>query len=319
MNNEMKTNGLPNVSIIIPAYNHADYLRQSIDSVLAQDYTNLELIVIDDGSTDNTVEVLKELGNDFIWESQANEGQSNTLNKGWDLAKGDILAYLSADDVLEPNAVTAAVSALQKYPDVVATYCDFKLLDSASRLVRVVKTPEYSYEKMLTTVSCPIGPGAFFRRSAYLKSGPWNPTFKQMPDYDFWLRLGLHGGIIRLPQVLAGFRVHEGSQTYSIASPQRAEESVQIVTNLINDKLATDLELDIKQRALASANLVSAQLHLRAGRPGSALDNIRKAWRHSPSCVFALRTLRLLFNSLINRLAHRLLSHMRNLVEPRQK
>lgn len=301
----------PLVSLVIPAYNHAVYLPEAVRSVLAQDYPRLELIVIDDGSTDNTTEVLSELGAGFYWESQINIGQSRTLTRGWSLSQGDILGYLSADDILEPSAVRTSVEAFIANPDVVATYCDFNLIDPQSRRVRMVQLPEYSYDHMLSQVSCPIGPGAFFLRSAYLQSGPWNPVYRQMPDYDFWLRLGLYGRFLHLPLVLAGFRVHEDSQTYSMTSPERAAEPVLIVTGLLNESAAKNLDPGLKECAMASANLVSAQLHLRACRFSSAFLRIRQALRYSIKTVFTWRTLRMLSNAAINRTAHRLLWKVR--------
>ena len=300
-------NVIPLVSLVIPAFNHAAYLPEAVRSVLAQDYPRIELIVIDDGSTDNTLQVLSGIGSDFYWESQSNMGQSRTLTHGWSLANGDILGYLSADDVLEPGAVSIAVAALMATPDVVATYCDFYLIDPQSRRIRTVELPEYSYELMLTQVKCPIGPGAFFRRSAYLQSGPWNPDYRQMPDYDFWLRLGLQGLFLHLPQVLAGFRIHEGSQTYSMATPERAAEPVLIISDLLKESAAIHLGAGLKKCALSSANLVSAQLHLRAGRISCAFCCIRQAFQFSTRTVLAPRTLRMLFNAAINRIAHRML------------
>jgi glycosyltransferase involved in cell wall biosynthesis len=91
-------NNTPLVSIVVPAYNHADYLKECIESILAQDYPRVELIVLNDGSTDMTPAILLAYGDRFRWENQANMGQSATLNKGWAMASGDILAYLSADD-----------------------------------------------------------------------------------------------------------------------------------------------------------------------------------------------------------------------------
>jgi glycosyltransferase involved in cell wall biosynthesis len=121
---------LPKVSIVIPAYNHANYLDAAIQSVLKQDYPNIELIVLDDGSTDNTHQVLESYGNQFYWETQKNMGQANTLNKGWRMAKGDILAYLSADDVLLPQATSDSVKCLLANPRSVLCYGDFELIDS---------------------------------------------------------------------------------------------------------------------------------------------------------------------------------------------
>ena len=107
----------PKVSIVIPAYNHGNYLKSAIESVLNQTYQNIELIVIDDGSSDNTIEVLKNTKGNFKWFSQQNLGQSLTLTKGWKLARGEILGYLSADDILLSNAVEISISALNNNPN----------------------------------------------------------------------------------------------------------------------------------------------------------------------------------------------------------
>ena len=304
---------LPLVSIVIPAFNHADYLEEAIDSVLAQNYQNLELIVINDGSTDHTHDLLNTIQGDFYWESQDNIGQSQTLNRGWEMSGGDILAYLSADDVLAPDAVSASVAALSANPNAIAVYCDFNLLDPGSRIVKTIKLPEFDYDTMLKRVWCPIGPGAFFYREAYLKAGNWNPALQEMPDYDFWLRLGLFGQFQHLPKVLAGFRVHESSTSFSISTPQRANEPVLVISNLLHQPEAKSFDKALKSTAMASANMVSAQLHLRAGRFSEALRNIKQAWRCSKVTLLAPRTLHLIANALFKRTWYKLLWTMRNI------
>jgi glycosyltransferase involved in cell wall biosynthesis len=305
--NKMMREDFPLVTLVIPAYNHAKYLKESIDSILSQDYPKIELVVINDGSTDDTEKILSNFNSQFYWETQKNIGQSRTLARGWEIAKGEILGYLSADDVLEPTAVSNSVAVLMKQPDVVATYCDFNLIDPQSRLIRRVNLTEFSYIKMFTDVSCPVGPGALFRRAAYLQAGPWNPSYRQMPDYDFWLRLGLYGKFIHLPLVLAGFRVHDGSQTYSISPTDWADEPIQIISAMFDKNVLNNINPKIFGHAMASANLVSAQLHLRSGRYRISLVCIVRAFRHSISKTFSFRMLRLLLNAIFNRLSHRIL------------
>lgn len=161
----------PLVSLVIPAYNHGSFVAEAVRSVLALDHPAIELIVLDDGSTDDTSEVLASLGGGFRWERQPNEGQARTLEKGWRLAQGEVLGYLSADDVLAPSAVRESVAELTKHTGAVAAYCDFNLIDRESRFVRRVATPDFNYREMLLKITCPPGPGAFFRRSAYESAG----------------------------------------------------------------------------------------------------------------------------------------------------
>jgi glycosyltransferase involved in cell wall biosynthesis len=304
---------MPLVSIVIPAYNHARYLEHAIASVLSQSYPAVEMIVLDDGSTDDTRAVLANFGGKFYWESHPNIGQAATLNKGWTMCKGEILGYLSADDILLPNAVSEAVEVFGAKPNVSATYCDFNLIDPESRVVRRVTTPEYSYKDMLLSVKCPPGPGALFRRAAYTVAGPWDTSLRQMPDYDFWLRLGLVGRFVRIPKVLAGFRVHESSQTFACADSSRSMEPVAIVSKLF-DNMRVPAELrKLKGHALSNAHMIVAQLHIRSGRFHMGLASARTATLlHWPNVV-SPRFVRMLLNALFNRAFHKLMWFVRRL------
>jgi glycosyltransferase involved in cell wall biosynthesis len=301
----------PLVSIVIPTYNHASHLSQAIDSVLAQDYQNIELIVLDDGSTDNTREVLEGYKNKFHWETQKNMGQSSTLNKGWEMARGEILAYLSADDLLLPQAVSKSVQCLLDNPDAVLSYCDFDLIDPDSRVVRRVTAPEYDYMEMVTKFICAPSAGAFFWRSAFQKTGGWNPKIHRFPDYDCWLRLGLHGRFVHIHESLAAFRVHEGSQSFSETPVERAEEAIKVMTNFYSLPNLSEEVLSAKNKAMGNAHLLVAQLHLRAGRFVGAFREIGAAARLAPLSLFTIRFMRMFINGLFNRYVHKLLWSLR--------
>src|SRR5467141_3012420 len=121
------TNSNPLVSIVIPCYNQGRYLQQAIESVLSQEYSRIELIVLDDGSMDDTRAVLARYAGKFHHEAHANMGQARTLNKGWGMSKGEFLSYLAADDFLLPGAVRTSVEKLVASPRIVLTYCDFNV------------------------------------------------------------------------------------------------------------------------------------------------------------------------------------------------
>lgn len=303
----------PLVSIVIPAYNHGGYVEEAVRSVLGQDYPNIELIVIDDGSTDETSSVLDRVPGTFTRLTQQNQGQAKTLKNGWELAKGDFIGYLSADDTLAPSAIRKSVAALTVHGNAVVSYCDFNLIDPKSRVIRSVKLRDFDYIDMLTRVSCPIGPGAIFHRDAYNATGSWNSAYRQMPDFDFWLRLGLHGSFIHISESLANFRVHPGSQTYSQTNVERANEPVKIVTMFFCNQTLPPAIVECRAIALSSAYLVSAQLHLRAGRVRLAMENFSFAFAHSAHSALSLRSLRLLFNAIFNRAGHRVVSYFKSL------
>jgi len=297
---------LPYVSIVVPAYNQENYLDETIQSILHQDYKLIELIVLDDGSQDNTKKILQKYDHQFYYASHTNMGQANTLNKGWYKARGEILSYLSADDLLMPNSVSTAVQYLNEYPDIVLTYCDFNLIDPNSKIIRKVSAPNFDYLEMVKRLICQPGPGVFFRKRAFNRTGGWNPEFRQMPDYDYWLRLGLNGPFKRIPQILASFRIHEKSMTFSKGDRTMASEPVRIIEKYYRSQNNLPKQVvEVFPEAMSNAHLISAQLHLKAGRWGDTLSAIVKAAQYSKPTVMSTRSLRILINALFNRALHR--------------
>lgn len=308
---------LPKVSIVIPVYNHARYLSESIGSVINQTYSNIELIVLDDGSTDGTSEILRKLEGQFIWESHQNMGQALTLNKGWRMAKGSILAYLSADDILYPRAVERCVKALLDNPHAALCYPDFDLINPSSDVIRSVSAPEYSYDEMVINFKCAPGVGAFFRRSIYERAGEWNPELRQHPDYEYWLRLGLHGEFVHLKECLGGFRVHEESQSFRSVSAYRGDEPIRIIKSYLERD-------DVPQRisnqsaiVLSNASFMAAQTHLRSGLYATAMQRIYEAARYSIKPFYSSITpYKKIANGLVNKFAHRLLWKLKGIRRP---
>ena len=307
---DTKTNqgNLPIVSIVIPAFNHGAYLMGAIESVLIQDYPNLELIVLNDGSTDNTAEILKQYEGCFYWETQSNIGQAKTLNKGWAMAKGDILGYLSADDFLLPGAVRKLVKCLLVNKGAVLCYPNFQLVDSKSRVIRNVIAPDYNYFEMVTKLLCAPGPGALFLKQAYLRAGEWNPSLRRFPDYEYWLRLGLEGDFIHLSENLAAFRVHEESFSFSETNINDSEEASRIISAYyLETKHIPGNVQDAKRLALSNSIMLSAQLHLRSGRYLLGVKRIFKAILLSPFLLLSIRSYKLIFHGVFNRLLYKLL------------
>jgi glycosyltransferase involved in cell wall biosynthesis len=256
----------PLVSVVVPTYNHARYLAECLDSILSQDYPTVEVVVIDDGSTDNTREVLQRYGDRIRWETQNNSGQSAALNRGWAISRGRLLSYLNADDALRPGAVRHAVAALTVNRDAVFIYGDFELMDDRSRVYRVVRTPQCDFPDMVARFITVAGPGGFFTREALDLAGGWDSDFHQNPDVDFLFRLGLTGRFLKVPEVMAVFRVHGGSQTYQVPTIERAEEPLVIVERFF---ARADVPPAVRRRrraSIAAAHVLAARQHLRARR-----------------------------------------------------
>ncbi len=296
----------PLVSIVISAYNHGAYLDEAIRSVLDQYYPNIELIVIDDGSTDNTRQVLEKYTGRFYWETQENVGQAETLNKGWRMSKGEILGYLSPDDVLAPNAVSTSVKHLLANPDVVMAYPDYDLIDASSACIRRVEVPEFDYRDVIVKLICPPGPGAFFLRDSFKAAGPWNGAFRQIPDYEFWLRLGLQGRALKIPKVLASFRVHGESQTFAAADELKSEEYVKVITDYYETQQVPPRIRAARNEALSNAYIFAARSHFRSQRFGKGLSRLLKGLRLYPKNI-SVRTARIIGHGLLNHIRHEFL------------
>ena len=267
----------PLVSIVTPTYNQAEFLAATLDSMLAQDYPNIEYIVLDDGSTDGTPEVLNRYTGRVRWERQANIGQSRTLNKAWAQARGKYLGYLSSDDLLLPHAISTLVKALEAHAEAVVAYCDFDLIDSTGKRSGFTPSPDYDHRRMVEELICPPGPGALFRRSLFEQIGGWNEQLRKIPDFEYWLRAGRVGSFLRIPEVLAQYRVHAES---TAIRPIPAERTMEIVDTARaywgGDNGAS------ARASFASAHLKAAKSHAQSGRPLAALGQFARSIRYRP-------------------------------------
>ena len=242
----------PKVSIIIPAFNREKYLLETIQSVLNQSYSPIELIVLDDGSTDNTIELLKSFGNRIIWDHHKNMGEASTVTKGLKMTSGDILSVLSSDDILYENAVEEIVHFLITNPNISVVYPDWDKIDERSRIIQKKLALDYDFKKMIKWNYCFPGPGTFFTKQVFLDTNGRDQDFIYLSDYDFWIRAGLIHGFARIPKVLAGFREHSASASSS-GNPKRAEEHIRVVEKFYSLSGLSDEIKDLKREAFFAA------------------------------------------------------------------
>jgi glycosyltransferase involved in cell wall biosynthesis len=248
---------LPCVTVITPAYNRATFLDETILSVLRQDYPFLEYIILDDGSTDNTQEVLAKYKDKVRIESHSNMGETRTVNRGFSLATGEIIGVVNSDDPLLPGSINRIVETLLSQPEILIAYPDWHMVNDKGEVVEHIQTYEYSYINMLRWHHCMPGPGTFFRRSVIEQLGGRDPQFRYVGDFDFWLRAGLLGAFIRIPETLATFRVHSDSASISQQNLLMGEEHIRLVNKIYSiPELPTDIK-KIMREAISSANYVA--------------------------------------------------------------
>ena len=209
----MKTDK-PLVSIVTPSFNQGLYLEETIQSVLNQDYPNIEYIIIDGGSTDGSVEIIKRYEDRIgYWESEPDLGQTDAINKGFALAKGEILAWLNSDDTYRPGAIREAVDYLYEHPEVGMVYGHAFYIDEEGEVVAQFPTAKTDYDKLRRGNSTIPQQAAFFRSSLWKMIGPLDPSFYYAMDYDLWIRISSVSPIDYYPRLWANFRLQNSSKS----------------------------------------------------------------------------------------------------------
>ena len=207
----------PLVSIVTPSFNQREYLEDTICSVLGQDYPALEYFVIDGGSTDGSLEIIKKYADKLTgWVSEPDQGQTEAINKGFLRSGGKYMAWLNSDDIYQPGAIRSAVEFLQKNPEIGLVYGDTDLIDGSGKKVGRFNAQQTSYQRLMRGGVYIPQPAAFWRRDLWEKSGPLDPTLFFAMDYDLWVRFSKLASIKYHPELWASFRIHgEGKTTLS--------------------------------------------------------------------------------------------------------
>ncbi|HEX7973292.1 MAG TPA: glycosyltransferase family 2 protein [Anaerolineales bacterium] len=211
---------LPLVSIVTPSYNQAHFIDETIRSVLSQDYPRLEYIIVDGGSTDGSLEIIRRYADRLAWwVSEPDQGQTDALNKGFAQAKGEILAWLNSDDTYLPGAISEAAAFLQTHPDVGMVYGDANLIDEAGGMIGRFPARQTDYRRLRQGYVHIPQQAAFFRASLWRQVGPLDPSFYFAMDYDLWVRLARRAQIQYHPRLWANFRLHSAGK--SVAADDR--------------------------------------------------------------------------------------------------
>ena len=228
----MEQNNLPLVSIITPSFNQARYIEATIQSVISQDYPNIEYFIVDGGSIDDTVEIIKKyaLETDSLlsdvqqravglqkkvnwWVSEKDQGQTDAINKGFARANGEILAWLNSDDTYEPDAISSAVKYLMDHPEVGMVYGDCNFINEDGNVIGKFGSAQTNYDLLRQGYVHIPQQTMFFRAEFWKQVGPLDPSFYFAMDYDLWTRLAARTELKYVPQTWANFRLHTSGKT----------------------------------------------------------------------------------------------------------
>jgi glycosyltransferase involved in cell wall biosynthesis len=257
----------PLVSILTPSFNQRAWLVDTLGSVASQTYPHLEHIVVDGGSTDGSVELLRAALPAGCWISEADSGQSEALNKALDRSGGEIIGWLNSDDAyLFDDVVESVVAYLHAHPDVDVAYGHAALVSEAGQLLQIMWTPPYS-PGILQRFNCIVQPAAFMRRSV-LEEGFLDESFHYTMDHELWLRLAASHSFGRIDQVLAIDRHQAERKGY--ARPDLAREEVM--------RLSEKYGIDVTRAGLAERKLRRIGYRFRGAPTAFRLRQDRKAF-----------------------------------------
>lgn len=205
----------PFFSIVVPSFNHVQFIGQTLDSILGQDYRPLEIIVADGGSRDGTVELLERYAASYPelrWLSEPDEGPADAVNKGLAMAEGDIIGIQSSDDIYYPGAFEEVIKVFSSDPEIGFVYGDVEGIDEEDRILYRNSLPDFSWEAFFA-VSCSLPQSSiFFRKEISDEAGGWNGDYYGC-DIDYWMRLLFRTKAAHVRRPLSGWRIYTGQRT----------------------------------------------------------------------------------------------------------
>jgi len=254
-------NEWPKISIITPSYNQGRFIEATIRSIILQGYPNLEYFVIDGGSKDNTIDILKKYEK-FItkWVSEPDKGQTHAINKGIKYATGEIIAYLNSDDLYLPESLKTAALYLTSHPDVTMVYGNILHIDKSGDIIERVENEEFDYDQLLSWILYIPQPATFIRGRVIKEIGLFDENLNLAMDHDYWVRIGLNHTIKHIHEYLACARMYP-----EIKSKSRyldyIYEHTYILNKLFSNELATRKISSKKSQYYSSINYFAARGH----------------------------------------------------------
>jgi len=262
----------PLVSIITPTYNCGKYLKECIESVLAQDYPNIEHVIQDGASTDNSVKILKKYSSqkykgEIKWISEPDDGQVDGLNRAIQRSKGEIILVLNADDALLPDACSWAVKQMARYRKAAVVYGDQYLVDAKGNITGIGVTGEFNFEKFLCVEQYMATQAAFIRRSMFEKVGLYADTsLETMPDYEIWSRISSKYPMKYVPKIITRYRIYPHMDGKNPRSAKRFIKAKSTVLERILKSPKTPTEIkQLRKRAYAGMYLWVAEEMINIG------------------------------------------------------
>jgi glycosyltransferase involved in cell wall biosynthesis len=279
-------NEYPKISIITPSYNQGQFIEETIRSVVCQDYPNIEYIIIDGGSKDNSVEIIHKYEKYLhYWISEPDSGQTHAINKGLSRATGDIIAYLNSDDIYLPETFKKVEAFFQENPDIDMVYGNVLFIDEKSNvLYKIEREPLVLKEFYGCNFFIPQ-PTVFLRRKIVEKCGFFDETLNLAMDLDYWMRISFNGNISYLPELLAGARIYPSAKS-SAYSTDYLEEKLRILKKYEKYLIKQMDSTNIIDDCYSSVYFIGGLCYLKRGDLLKGLINVVHAAGYNSTIIF---------------------------------
>jgi glycosyltransferase involved in cell wall biosynthesis len=272
------------VSIVTPSFNQAQYLKQAVESVLSQNYPNIEYIVMDGGSRDGSVEVLQKYSDRIdYWTSEPDYGQADAINRGFEKADGEIIAWLNSDDVYLPGTVQQAVEAFEANPEVGMVYGDGIMVGSKLEIYDYHRYAQLSVVDLLA-FEVILQPATFLRKEALLEVGMLDAGYNLILDHELWIRIACRYPILHIPAFWALERTHEQAKTIAQAENFVAEAE-RMIREAEESEHLSSIVAENRRRIYAGLGVFTARRLIDAKKHHAALKRISRAVLRHPSTV----------------------------------
>lgn len=274
------------ISVITPSYQQAAYLEYTLQSVLAQDFGPIEYLVVDGGSRDGSLEVIRRYSNRLAWwVSEPDSGQAEAINKGLRRARGEVVAWLNSDDLYLPGALAEAVAALRAQPEAGMVYGDAITIDAQGRYLNTLAFGDWGLAELMNfRIICQ--PAVFMRRSVLERAGLLDPSYHFMLDHHLWVRMASLAPVRHVASLWAAARHHPGAKNVA-QSAGFSEEARRLLGWMQTEPYLAPLVAQNRRRVEGGAYRLVARYLLDGGQPGPALQMYGRALRSNPG--FALK------------------------------
>jgi glycosyltransferase involved in cell wall biosynthesis len=279
---------LPLVSIITPSFNQAQYLEQTIQSVLLQDYPNIEYLLVDGGSTDGSLEIIQRYASRIDWwVSEPDRGQAEAINKGFHHANGQIVGWLNSDDLYYgTDTVSQAVHAFGEHPGAGMVYANGLKINSDGTLIDWFRYPQYDMKDLLS-FKVLLQPASFMRQSALEEAQYLPQESNLLLDHELWLQIAVRHPLIHVDGFWAVERSHDTAKTISLAAHYGPDAFV-LFENLKKDPLFAPTIHQYHNQILAGIHIFHARRLIDAKKPANAMKNFWQAAKLYPTSLIPI-------------------------------